>query len=139
MKLVLQCDEVWSFVGNRRCKRWIWLAMDARTGRIVGMHVGNRGEAGARALWANLPAAYRERAEVFTDFWEAYTSVVPPERHRRVGKGEPGTQRIERFNCTLRQRCSRLVRKALSFSKRLENHIGAIWYYIHDHNASLPA
>jgi len=30
---------------------------------------------------------------------------------------------IERFNCTLRQRVSRLVRKTLSFSKKLENHI----------------
>lgn len=31
---------------------------------------------------------------------------------------------------------SRLVRKTLSFSKSLENHIGAIWYFIHHYNAS---
>jgi phage terminase large subunit GpA-like protein len=31
------------------------------------------------------------------------------------------------------QRVSRLVRKTLS----LENHIGAIWYFIHHYNASL--
>ena len=35
----------------------------------------------------------------------------------------------------LRQRCSRLVRKTLSFSKKLANHIGALWYFIHDYNA----
>ncbi len=29
-------------------------------------------------------------------------------------------------NCTMRQRVSRLVHKTLSFSKKLENHIGAI-------------
>jgi hypothetical protein len=34
-----------------------------------------------------------------------------------------------------KQRCSRLVRKTLSFSKKTANHVGAIWYYIHDHNA----
>ncbi|MDG3493711.1 MULTISPECIES: IS1 family transposase, partial [Pseudanabaena] len=45
---------------------------------------------------------------------------------------------IERFNCTLRQRVSRLVRKTLSFSKKLENHIGAIWNFIHHYNTSLP-
>lgn len=28
-------------------------------------------------------------------------------------------------------------RKTLSFSKSLENHIGAIWYFIHNYNASL--
>jgi len=47
------------------------------------------------------------------------------------------TNHIERFNCTMRQRISRLVRKTLSFSKKLENHIGAIWYFIHHYNASL--
>ncbi|MDB9391754.1 IS1 family transposase, partial [Microcystis aeruginosa] len=40
-------------------------------------------------------------------------------------------------NNTLRQRISRLVRKSLSFSKNVENHIGAIWYFIHDYNAQL--
>jgi hypothetical protein len=35
---------------------------------------------------------------------------------------------------TLRQRVSRIVRKTLSFSKKLENHIGAIWYFIHHYN-----
>jgi len=27
------------------------------------------------------------------------------------------------------------VRKTLSFSKKLANHIGAVWYFIHDYNA----
>lgn len=51
-----------------------------------------------------------------------------------VGKKSGKTNAIERFNCTLRQRISRLVRKTLSFSKKLENHIGAIWYFIHHYN-----
>ncbi|NEP85266.1 MAG: IS1 family transposase, partial [Okeania sp. SIO3B3] len=43
----------------------------------------------------------------------------------------------ERFNCTMRQRVSGLVRKALSFSKKIENHIGAIWNFVHHYNSSL--
>ncbi len=35
--------------------------------------------------------------------------------------------RIENFNCLLRQWISHLVRKTLFFSKKIENHIGAIW------------
>ncbi|NJK70324.1 MAG: IS1 family transposase, partial [Microcoleus sp. SU_5_3] len=35
------------------------------------------------------------------------------------------------------QRVGRLVRKTLSFSKKLENHIGAIWYFINHYNALL--
>jgi insertion element IS1 protein InsB len=44
------------------------------------------------------------------------------------------TNAVERFNCTLRQRVSRLVRDALSFSKKLTNHIGAIKYFICHYN-----
>ena len=44
---------------------------------------------------------------------------------------------IERFNNTLRQRVGRLVRRSLSFSKKLSNHLGAIWDFIHYYNAAL--
>ncbi len=30
-----------------------------------------------------------------------------------------------------------LVRKTLSFSKMLDKHIGAIWYFVHHYNANL--
>ena len=30
-----------------------------------------------------------------------------------------------------------IVRKTLSFSKKIENHVGAIWYFVHHYNASL--
>lgn len=56
-------------------------------------------------------------------------------RHRAVGKESGLTSYIERFNNTLRQRVSRLVRRTLSFSKKLDNHIGAIWNFIHHYNA----
>lgn len=46
---------------------------------------------------------------------------------------------IERFNNALRQRVSRLVRKTLSFSKKLENHVGTIWYFIHHYNKLVRA
>jgi hypothetical protein len=46
---------------------------------------------------------------------------------------ERKTNHTERFNNTLRQRVSRLVRHTLAFSKKLANHIGAIRYCIcHD-------
>jgi insertion element IS1 protein InsB len=52
------------------------------------------------------------------------------------------TNHVERFNCTLRQRVSRLVRATLSFSKKLSHHLGAIKYFICDYNltkgAALP-
>jgi hypothetical protein len=60
-------------------------------------------------------------------------SIVRAENGKETGL----TNYIERFNNTLRQRVSRLVRKTLSFSKSIENHVGAIWNFIHHYNAQL--
>ena len=136
-ELVLECDELWSYVGKRKLKQWVWLALDKHTREIVGVYVGTRDTDGARALWNSIPSQYQHNAFTFTDFWQAYQAVFPAERHLAVGKETGKTNHIERFNNTLRQRVSRLVRKSLSFSKKLENHIGAIWYFIHHYNASL--
>jgi insertion element IS1 protein InsB len=135
--LTVQCDELWSFVDNKGNKQWIWLALDVQTREIVGVYIGARDESAARQLWHSLPSVYRQCAVAYTDFWAAYAVVLPSQRHRAVGKEAGKTNYIERFNNTLRQRVSRLVRKTLSFSKSLENHLGAIWYFIHYYNSSL--
>ena len=57
-------------------------------------------------------------------------------RHKSVGKETGTTNYRQRFNCTLRQRLSRLVRKTLFFFQKLENHIGAIWLIVHHYNSS---
>lgn len=80
-KLRIQCDEMWSFVGNKGNKQWIWLAIDEATREIVGVYVGNRSGDGARRLWRSLPAVYRQCAICYTDFWQAYEQVIPSKRH----------------------------------------------------------
>ncbi|MDD5124339.1 IS1 family transposase [Methylovulum sp.] len=45
--LCLECDELWSFVGNKGNKQWVWLALDRKTRAIIGVHVGDRSRAGA--------------------------------------------------------------------------------------------
>ena len=103
----------------------------------MGVFIGDRSEASAQALWDSLPAGYRECGEFYTDFLAAYAAVFSSDSHHAVGKESGKTNHIERFNCTLRQRVSRLVRKALSFSKIIENHVGAIWYFVHHYNAMI--
>ncbi len=113
----------------------MWLAIDGSTREIVGCLVEDRTRESARKLWQSLPPVYRQRAVAYTDFWEAYKTVIYSSRHRAVPKSSGETNHIERLNNTLRQRISRLVRKTLSFSKELDNHIRAIWYFIHHYNA----
>ena len=136
-RLTVQCDEMWSFVGNKSNKQWVWLAIDAETKEIIGCYVGNRDIGGAEGLWESLPPVYRQCAVCYTDFWSAYEEILPSKRHRPVPKQSGKTSYIERFNNTIRQRVSRLVRKTLSFSKKISNHIGAIWNFIHYYNESL--
>ena len=126
---------MWSFVKTKKNKKWIWLAIDRSSRQIVGVHVGNRERRDAQQLWRTLPPVYRQCAVCYTDFWSAYKKIFPQKRHLAAGKESGKTSHIERFNNTMRQRISRLVRKTLSFSKTIENHIGAIWHFIHHYNA----
>jgi len=66
--------------------------------------------------------------------------VIPSARHKAITKKARKTNQVERFNNTLRQRVSGLVRDAVSVSKKLANHIGAIKFCICHHNlAKVPA
>ena len=56
----------------------------------------------------------------------AYEGIIPAAQHRAITELARKTHPLERFNNTLRQRVSRLVRAALSVSKELANPIGAI-------------
>ncbi len=134
LRLEAEADEMWSFVGRKANKQWIWIAMDTATKQVIAFYVGDRSRRSARKLWQRIPAVYREQAIFYTDAWEAYKEVIPAARHRICAKSTGHTNIIERFNCTLRQRVSRLVRDALSFSRKLTNHIGAIKYFICHYN-----
>ncbi len=138
-RLTIECDEMWSFVQNKQNKQWIWLALYLETKEIIGAYIGSRARDGAQKLWDSLPPVYRQCTVAYTDFWEAYQCVFPSKRHKAIGKETGLTHHIERFNGTMRQRISRLVRKTLSFSKKIENHAGAIWHFIHYYNKSLCA
>jgi insertion element IS1 protein InsB len=133
-RLEAEADEMWSFVKKKAHKQWIWIAMDAKTRQIIAFHVGDRSRDSAKQLWANIPIEYREQAIFHTDQYEAYQGVIPPAQHKAITKHARKTNHIERFNNTLRQRVSRLVRETLSFSKKLANHIGAIRYFICHYN-----
>lgn len=112
----LEVDEVWSFVGTRQNKRWLWTALCRRTRQIVAFVIGDRSEQTCRQLWQRIPPAYKQ-CRSFSDFWEAYGNVFPATTHRSVAKASGETSHMERWNNTLRQANARYVRKTLSFSK----------------------
>ncbi|WP_445304483.1 MULTISPECIES: IS1 family transposase [unclassified Microcoleus] len=105
---------------------------------IVGVYIGARNSVAVRGLWNSLPPLYCQCAVAYTDFWADGAAVLPGANDiEQSARKRALTTYIERLNNTLRPRVSRLVQKTLSFSKSLENHIGAIWYFIHHYNTSL--
>lgn len=132
----LELDELWSFVLRRASKRWVWIALSRATRQVVAYFIGDRSRESCRQLWARIPAAY-QRGHCFTDFWEAYSSVIPAEQHTAAGKESGLTARVERWNNTLRQRLARFVRKSLSFSKSETMHEICLRLFLHRYNLSL--
>jgi insertion element IS1 protein InsB len=130
-------DEAWSFVGNKSNKQWIWIAMHRQSRMVVGLFIGDRSLLGAKGLWESIPQTIRENAIYHTDDWDAYKKVFDKADHR-PSKLKKETNHIERFWATLRQRCSRLVRLTLSFSKIQRRHENAIRYFVALYNLSLP-
>ena len=105
--------------------------------QAIAYHVGDRSKDSAKALWKKVPSVYRKNAAFLTDGYASYQGVFQKGRHRVVKKKSRLTNHVERLNCTLRQRVSRLVRSALSFSKKLSNHVGAIRFFLCQYNLEL--
>ena len=130
---ILELDELYSFVGSKQHKRWLWVALCRRTRQGVAFVIGDRSEASCRKLFRRLPLGYRLCAS-YSDFWAAYAKVFQTGRHVSVDKATGETAHVERWNCTLRQRAGRYVRKALSFSKTDRMHHLATKYFIWHYN-----
>ena len=128
-----ELDEMWSFVKRKSNKKWVWIAQCRSTRQVIAFHIGGRARIDARKLWNKIPPLVQQKGFFYSDDWDAYKGVFPEQRHL-YSKQKRDTNHLERLNNTIRQRVSRLVRKTLSFSKSLDNHIGAIKYFFCRYN-----
>jgi insertion element IS1 protein InsB len=127
----LQVDEMWSFVGEKKFKKWIWVIYCPFVNQALALHVGGRGKKDAKLLFSKLPSRLRDNCKFATDYWEAYYQTINQEQHK---PGKEYTYWIEGYFAGVRARVSRLVRRSLSFSKKAENHIAAIGYFLWQRN-----
>jgi len=108
---------MWSFVGAKASARWLWSALDHRTGSVLAYVVGTRKDAEFLKLRARLAPFGITR--YYTDKAGVYRRHLPPGQHT-VGK--LSMQKIERKHLTLRTRLKRLARKTLCFSRSCVMH-----------------
>jgi insertion element IS1 protein InsB len=113
---VLEADELFTFVQVKVRQVRIWIVQSRRTRQILSFFIGDGAMDSCQRLWRKVPDEYF-RCRSFSDAWQA-CHCLPSATHQLVGKETGETAHLERLNNTLRQRISRLVRKALSFSKK---------------------
>jgi IS1 family transposase len=94
----------------------VWIALCRKTRQVIAYVLGDRSKRTCQKLWESIPSAYCKR-HCFTDFWAAYSAIIPDEQHTAVGKETGETTNVKCWNTTLRQRLARFVRMTLSFSK----------------------
>jgi insertion element IS1 protein InsB len=127
-----EVDEMWSFVGKKQEPRWLWHAIDHRTGVVLAYVFGRRQDEVFLQLKALLKPFGIMR--FFTDYWGAYTRHLEPAEHQ-LGKRQ--TQKIERKHLTLRTRIKRLARKTICFSKSIQMHDIVIGLFVNGYEFGL--
>lgn len=58
---VIELDEQYSYVGNKRNQQWLWLVFHSETRQVLAMHVGKRTRQSAEILLAKLPEALKKK------------------------------------------------------------------------------
>ena len=112
-----EVDEMWSYVGKKREPRWLWHAMDHRSGQVLAYVFGRRKD----EVFLKLKGLLEPFGitKYYTDYWGAYTRHLDADAHQ---PGKRNTQQIERKHLTLRTRIKRLMRKTICFSRSTQMH-----------------
>ena len=127
-----ELDEMWSYVGRKDHRRWLWHAIDGETGAVLAYVFGARKDHVFLKLKGLLEPVGISR--FYTDDWGAYERNLDPEQHT-IGK--ENTQKIERKHLTLRTRIKRLARKTICFSKTEQMHDIVIGLFVNRHEFGL--
>lgn len=59
--VLLEADELWSYVGSKGNPQWLWLVMHSRTRQVVAMQVGPRSKQTAEKLFYKLPEPLKKK------------------------------------------------------------------------------
>lgn len=60
--VLLEADELWSYVGSKDNPQWLWLVMHSRTRQVVAMQVGPRSKQTAEKLFYKLPEPLKKKS-----------------------------------------------------------------------------
>ena len=123
---------MWSFVRSKANQRWLWHAIERRSGKVIAYVFGTRKDEVFLQLKALLQPFGINR--FYTDDWGAYKRHLDASKHE-IGK--QNTQKIENKHLNLRTRIKRLARKTICFSKTVFMHDLVIGLFINRYEFGL--
>ncbi len=128
-----EVDEMWSYVGKKREPRWLWHAIDHRSGHVLAYVLGRRKD----EVFLKLKGLLEPFGitKYYTDYWGAYMRHLNADTHQ---PGKRNTQQIERKHLTLRTRIKRLMRKTICFSQSIQMHDIVIGLFVNRYEFGLP-
>ena len=135
LKVILEkaeVDEMNSYVGSKKHERWLWHAIDHKTGTVLAYVLRQRQDRMFLKLKRMLKPFGINR--FYTDKLRTYERHLL-ETERTVSKYK--MQKIERKHLTLRTRIKRLQRKTICFSKIAPMHDLIIGLYINKYEFEL--
>jgi len=59
--VVLEADELWSYVGSKDNPQCLWLVMHSRTRQVIAMQIGPRSRQTAEKLFYKLPESLKKK------------------------------------------------------------------------------
>ena len=127
-----ELDEMWSFVTKKSNQRWLWHAIERKSGKVLAYVLGTRKDEVFLQLKALLYPFGITR--FYTDDWGAYSRHLAQSLHK-IGK--QNTQKIENKHLNLRTRIKRLARKTICFSKTVAMHDLVIGLFINRYEFGL--
>jgi insertion element IS1 protein InsB len=132
---IVEFDELWSYVGSKANRVWLWIALCRRTKQVVAYYLGDRTLASFKEFYKKIPIPYANCLSR-SDGLHAYR-MLTSYGHKMSKRKNGETSQVEAFNTILRQRLARLVRKTCAFSKSEDNHEMVIRWFIQGYNEEI--
>ena len=110
-----EIDELCTYVGNKKNRKWIISAISKTTGRVVATMVGNRSVKTLNRVIVKVLSLSPKA--IYTDKLKQYALLIPRHIHKVKRRG---INKIERYHLTLRTHVKRLNRRTLCFSKKCD-------------------
>ncbi len=112
----IEIDEMYSFIGKKDKKVWIFYAYAPETKEILAVTMGKRNRNQLQSLMIQIKNLHIIIDFYCTDKFEAFKGVLPYDNHL-IGKRF--TKNIEGINTLIRSKIARLHRRTTKFSKKL--------------------